>query len=120
MERFEQSSTLSEAVKQKYREALKNLRLPYWDYFRPRGYHVTMLGLFKDKKTYAPYDYHVPWIFTLPKVMIKTLPDNELKLQDNPFYSYKFSEEDRKAIDWSHVLEVSIYWNMNGIGVLIR
>lgn len=32
--------------------------------------------------------------------MVKTLPDNELKLMDNPFFQYKFASTDIKPEEW--------------------
>lgn len=90
VERFERSTKLSEADKQIYRDALKQLRLPYWDYFRPRAVSA------KRK----PFDYHVPWIFTFPHVMVKTLPDNEIRSLENPFFNYKFGKDDLTEEEW--------------------
>ncbi len=61
-----------------------------------------MPGVFKDNKTVSPYDYHMPQIFTLPEVMIKTLPDNELKPMINPFFKYDFAPGDLNPEEWEH------------------
>lgn len=81
-------------------DAAKQFRLPYWDYYRPRGYQTTFPGVSKGKTTTAPFDYRLPQIFTLPEVMVKTLPDNELKAVANPFWQYKFAAGDLKPNEW--------------------
>lgn len=101
VERFEKSARLSVAEKKAYRDALKMFRLPYWDYFRARDRQkLRFPGVIKDGQTTAPFDFHVPRIFTVPKVMIRTLPDNELELMDNPFFNYKFQVGDLSDDDW--------------------
>lgn len=52
------------------------------------------------KTTTAPFDYHLPQIFTLPEIMVKTLPDNELKAVVNPFWQYKFDAGDLSTSEW--------------------
>lgn len=107
---------MSAAEKQKYADAAKQFRLPYWDYYRPRDYQTTFPGVFDGQTTTAPFDYHLPQIFTLSEVMVKTLPDNELKALPNPFWQYKFGAGDLKAHDWQisgidvSVLIPSLLW----------
>ena len=59
-----------------------------------------MPGVFDGEKTTAPYDYHMPQIFTLPQVMVKTLPDNKLVPMTNPFFQYKFADTDLTEKEW--------------------
>ncbi|KAM5523936.1 Tyrosinase 5 [Fusarium oxysporum f. sp. phaseoli] len=99
-ERFSRSNKVSEADKKKYTAAAKKFRLPYWDYYRPRDYNVTIPGVVDGNTTTSPYDYHAPKIFTVKKVMVKVLPDNELKAMDNPFFNYQFEAADSSRIQW--------------------
>ena len=115
-ERFNRSDKLSAHEKQAYIEAAKQFRLPYWDYYRPRNYKVTVPGVFDGEITTAPYDYHMPQIFTLPKVMIKTLPDNELREMDNPLFKYDFAESDLSPAEWkASTLDVSFMFAAQAI-----
>lgn len=91
---------MTAAEKQAYANAAKQFRLPFWDYYRPRGYQTTFPGVADGQKKTAPFDYGLPQIFTLPEVMIRTLPDNDLKALPNPFWQYKFSAGDLNARDW--------------------
>lgn len=101
-ERFSRSQNISQSEKKDYINAAKEFRLPYWDYYRPRDVSVWIAGVFPDKdfKTQTPYDFHMPKIFTEPIVMVKTLPDNDLKPMDNPFYEFKFQEKDLSDEEW--------------------
>ncbi|KXJ86569.1 hypothetical protein Micbo1qcDRAFT_208983 [Microdochium bolleyi] len=100
-ERFSRSPDVSAEDKQRYTAAARHFRLPYWDYYRPRGYEVTFLGVTDGSSTTAPYDYHAPQIFTLPEVMVRRLPDNELINMPNPFYRFDFKTEEAKKIAWN-------------------
>ena len=99
-ERFGRSEKLSPTRKKEYVEAAKLFRLPYWDYYRPRDYKVTMPGVFKNHKTTSPYDYHMPQIFTLEDLMVKTLPDEKLVPMSNPFLQYRFVDSDLTKKEW--------------------
>lgn len=57
-------------------------------------------GVSSGKTTTAPFDYRLPQIFTLPEIMVKTLPDNELKAMLNPFWQYKFAAGDLSSNEW--------------------
>ncbi|KPM45160.1 hypothetical protein AK830_g1416 [Neonectria ditissima] len=100
--RFSDSPGVTEEDKQTYIAAAKKFRLPYWDYYRPRGYEVTFPGVVDGTTTTSPYDYHAPQIFTLPEVMVKRLPDNKLVNMPNPFFQYAFDVDDSKKIQWEH------------------
>lgn len=98
VERFAASKRLSDSEKKAYSDAVNEFRLPYWDYYRPRNYEFDMSGPQSDQT--KPYDYSMPQIFTLPEVMVKTLPDNEIKPMANPFYNYKFHTDEFKPEQW--------------------
>jgi tyrosinase len=78
------------ANKQTYRDAVKKFRLPYWDYYRPRGKAVTFPGVVNKGTTTANYDFSVPQIFTVAKVMLKTPAKNQLESKDNPLHLFNF------------------------------
>lgn len=96
----------------KYRKALEQFRLPFWDYYRPRAKRLTpMPGVF-DGSTSFPYDFSLPQIFCVPTVMVR-YPDDDtmLKSLDNPLYNHKFSKLGAKdnakgmtAKDWKLAL----------------
>ncbi|KAF5558860.1 tyrosinase precursor (monophenol monooxygenase) [Fusarium phyllophilum] len=98
--RFSESN-IPDEQKKKYLAAAQQFRLPYWDYFRPRAYtKTTFPGVTnpKDGTTTAPYDWSAPQIFTLPEVMVRRLPDNELIPMANPFFQFEFSSDQLNKI----------------------
>jgi tyrosinase len=99
-ERFSRSTKITSERKQKYDEAVKSFRLPYWDYYRPRDGPTTFPGVKDGPRTDAPYNYRAPWIFTEPQIMVKTLPDDELKPMDNPFLQWKFASGGLSDKEW--------------------
>lgn len=116
-QRFGKSDKVSPEQKEKYLKAAKQFRLPFIDYFRPRGYARMIPGKreFDDptpiggmyprlrgtaQMTWVPYDYSLPQIFTLPKIMVKTLPNNELKAVRNPFFSFDIPEGSISELEW--------------------
>jgi tyrosinase len=87
--------------KQIYRTALKKFRLPYWDYYKPRGGQVSFVGVMKEEKTTFPYDYRIPDIFTKDTIMIRTVETkNEPRPMPNPLMSFKFPPEESDASIW--------------------
>ena len=52
--------SFTEPFKSQYREAALRFRLPYWDYYRPRGYDATFPGVRKEGETYFEIDFAVP------------------------------------------------------------
>lgn len=88
-----------------YLDAVAQFRLPFWDYFRPRGGAVEFPGIggVVDKgSTSFPYDYSLPRIFTEKTISARFYPNNELKsLGRNPFHSHKFSDEEASKIEWN-------------------
>ncbi|KAF5719305.1 tyrosinase precursor (monophenol monooxygenase) [Fusarium globosum] len=98
--RFSESN-IPDEQKKKYLEAAKQFRLPYWDYYRPRAYtKPTFPGITnpKDGTTTGPLEWGAPQIFTMPEVMVKRLPDNELIPMANPFFQFAFSPEQLSKI----------------------
>ncbi|KAK3717680.1 hypothetical protein LTR37_005747 [Vermiconidia calcicola] len=79
-----------QANKQTYREAAKKFRMPYWDYYRPRGKDVTFPGVISKGTTSAKFDFSLPQIFAVEKVMLKTPTKNQLELHDNPLHLFSF------------------------------
>ena len=84
------AETFPSANKQIYRDAAKKFRLPYWDYYRPRGKNATFPGVVNKGTTTAKYDFSVPQIFTVEKIMLKTPEKNQLTSQDNPLHLFNF------------------------------
>ena len=84
------AETFPEANKQTYRDAAKKFRLPYWDYYRPRGKTATFPGVVNNGTTSFKYDFSVPQIFTVGKIMLKTPEKNQLTSQDNPLHLFSF------------------------------
>ncbi|KAI9663307.1 MAG: hypothetical protein M1831_002591 [Alyxoria varia] len=84
-----------------YLDKVTEFRLPFWDYYRPRGGPVTFPGVIDEGKTSFPYDYRLPKIFTEKNLFARLYPDNTLKpLPRNPFQYYKFVDEDSRQIEW--------------------
>ena len=76
---------------QKYRDAAQRFRLPYWDYYRPRGNKADFPGVRLGKgRTSFNYDFSIPQIFTLEQVIVRTPEKDELELRDNPMNFFKF------------------------------
>jgi tyrosinase len=98
--RFGRSSKLTEREKQDYVEAVRQFRLPYWDYYRPRGSSIEIPGVVEDGRTISPYNYRAPLVFTLPRIMVKALPDNEPRAIKNPLFQWEFLEADLSADEW--------------------
>ncbi|KAG8355486.1 hypothetical protein FVEN_g6792 [Fusarium venenatum] len=92
--RFSESD-IPDEQKNKYLAAAHQFRLPYWDYYRPRGDKVIIPGVTnpKDGTTTSPYDWGAPQIFTLPEIMVRRLPDNKLIAMANPFFKFQFNSE---------------------------
>jgi len=80
--------------RERYLKAAKEFRLPYLDYFRPRGGEVTFPGrrVGNSTRTSFPYDFRLPDIFNEKKIALKLAPRDTLTPdQDNPLYSFKFA-----------------------------
>lgn len=84
-----------------YLDAALDFRLPYWDYFRPRGGPVEFPGVIDKGTTRFPYDYSLPRIFTEQTVSARYPPNNELRsLSRNPFQSHEFINDESSKIEW--------------------
>ena len=89
------------SVRAEYRDAVAQFRLPYWDYYRPRGGPVTFPGIVDKGTTSFPYDYSLPRIFTEKSVSARFPPNNELKsLRRNPFHFHPFDDKESSRIEW--------------------
>lgn len=84
----------SETTRKEYLDAAKQFRMPYWDYFRPRGGKVTFPGIINKEKgtTTYPFDYSAPRIFTDEKIMLRQPPLNKSEPITNPFWHFVFSK----------------------------
>lgn len=78
----------------KYQEAAQHFRLPYWDYFRPRGWDCEFPGVTQrgGTMTKASVDFDIPKIFTMDKVMVRTPAKDERFLMQNPLRCYTFPD----------------------------
>ena len=84
-----------------YLDAVAQFRLPFWDYFRPRGGPVRFPGIVDEGTTVFPYDYSLPRIFTEHSVSAHFYPNNQLKsLGRNPFHFHEFSDKESSRIEW--------------------
>ena len=97
---------------QKHIDAVKEFRLPYWDYYRPRDYYIEFPGITDEAgrvSTAYPFDFGVPQIFTLEKVIIR-LPSGKLKLESNPLCTFWFPLGDAiPEKQWNQMsMEVSV------------
>jgi len=104
------------AVRAVYQEAAKNFRLPYWDYFRPRGGKVQFPGIIDGEgDTSYPYDFSMPRVLTEEWVMVRTTPNNELVKVRNPLNSYSFPQEQSKTIpdaEWELLFKAKVKNNL--------
>ena len=94
----------SDKFREQYIEAALQFRLPFWDYFRPRGGPVEFPGVIDKGTTTFDYDYSVPRIFTEVDVKVRRPPGNELEsLTRNPFNYFDLKSADIiKDEDWNH------------------
>lgn len=93
----------------RWKAAVQEFRLPYWDWLRPRAKQVghTVIGIGKDGKPQSPFDY----LFDLPRILkekqvtvylpSRRAPDEEKKLKSipNPLYSFSFENSKTKIPD---------------------
>lgn len=89
------ANTYNQPHRERYLSACKEFRLPYMDYFRPRGGKVEFPGVVNGRQgtTSFPYDFRLPDIFNVQKVTIRAAPDDELDVNfENPLYTYKFTD----------------------------
>lgn len=101
-------------VKSRYLAAAQKFRLPYFDYFRPRGpgFSVAELKGFTrqddgtERLTSYAHDFRLPEIFNIKEVTVRLYPDNVPKSVDNPLYAYKFKEPEKSFT--SHDLDALV------------
>ena len=81
-------------------QAVKDFRLPFWDYLRPRGGNTRFPGVKDDKYGTTGYgwDFSIPYILEVERIMVfqpfdKSKPDrkeDELSEIDNPLFKFTF------------------------------
>ena len=87
-----------------YYAAVRSWRIPYWDYFRPRGAPVTWRAVGLNDMTNSDYDCGIPDVFTFPMLMIRTSLSGNLVPYPNPLQKFKFPAENDGGLnrnDWS-------------------
>lgn len=96
---------LPEAERADQIKAANNFRLPYWDYWKPRGGFVTFPGIVNNngKATSYDYDFRIPDIFVAIKVMVRKPEASELVPIDNPLAFFNFPKEEPNEV-WGN------YW----------
>ena len=98
-----------ENKRQKYFDAVKKWRLPYWDYYRPRGGAVSFPGVDKnfdetEKITTFDYDCGAPTILTIPQVMVRTTEKDELEPLANPLVTFHLPQQHGlSSDDWERL-----------------
>jgi tyrosinase len=83
----------------RWTDAAKHFRLPYWDYYRPRGRRSSFPG------GTASYDFSVPKTITEPNIMLfrpgATADEEKVrKRTKNPLYSYEFPQDNFMKQQW--------------------
>ena len=74
--------------------AVSRFRLPFWDYFQPRGSHVNFSG------TSFAYDFALPSIFTTPEVRVLRPKEENWEIVQNPLYTFLFPDAAAAEIPW--------------------
>jgi tyrosinase len=84
----------------------QKFRLPYFDYYRPRSHTTTTFpGITEGQTTSFPYDFSLPQIFTLEKVMLMKPGATALSLEDNPLNYFNFPSSGMIPIsEWDAVV----------------
>lgn len=89
-------------VRARYQAALKEFRLPYWDYYRPREKkRTTFPGVTGASGTTSfPYDYYMPKIFTTQSITVRRTTDDKLvTLSENPLFRFEFPDKNTGGFD---------------------
>lgn len=85
------AGTFPAANRQSYLNAVQKSRMPYIDYSRPRAHkNVTIPAVQGNGATTIPWDFSIPQILTVEKIMLRTPTNNALTLSDNPLYTFDF------------------------------
>jgi tyrosinase len=85
------ANTYDTAHRQKYLDAAKAFRLPYFDYFRPRGGKVHFPGVVADKMmTEFDFDFTLPAVFNEKDINILAAPADTPTPIGNPLYAFSF------------------------------
>ena len=89
--------------KRVYQEAVKNFRLPFIDYHRPRNYDATFPGVVDPNRGSSsyPYDFSLPQILTLANVTVRDFPADNIRTISNPLASYRFPAASVSEQEWS-------------------
>ncbi|KAI0482566.1 hypothetical protein GGR56DRAFT_620540 [Xylariaceae sp. FL0804] len=86
--------------RKRYEQAALDFRLPYWDYYRPRGGRVNFPGVIENGYTSYSYDYSCPIAFTMEEVNVLMYPDNQPVTMDNPLHHWTFEKDFVPESDW--------------------
>jgi tyrosinase len=84
---------------EKYFDAVRRWRLPYWDYYRPRGGPVSWGSVGRDNRTSFDYDCGIPDVFTFPFLKIRTTLKGDTAPFANPLLKFKFPAEEDGGLD---------------------
>ena len=99
-----------------YVQAVRDFRLPFWDYLRPRGGNTRFPGVKDDEYGTTGYgwDFSIPYILEVEKVMVympfdKSKPEKseaELQEMDNPLFKFSFPKSDGiNDTEWNNLLK---------------
>ncbi|KAK8054725.1 Tyrosinase, partial [Apiospora phragmitis] len=86
--------------REKYHQAALEFRMPYWDYYRPRGPRVNFPGIIKNGMTSFAYDYSCPIAFTVDKINVRAAPDDKWMAMGNPLHHWDFEKDFVPEKDW--------------------
>lgn len=100
---LEIANSYNEPFKSEYVKAVDEFRLPFWDYFRPRGGRVVFPGIHGDEKTSFPYDYNLPRVLRDSNLMVNKAPDNKRDQISNPFCTFLFVDDKIPPSEWDYM-----------------
>lgn len=86
--------------RERYHQAALEFRMPYWDYYRPRGPRVNFPGVIKKGMTSFAYDYSCPIAFTVENINVRTAPDDKWTPMSNPLHHWEFEKDFVPEKDW--------------------
>ena len=100
------------AEKEKYKAAAQKFRLPYWDYFRPRGGPVRFPGIVDGGSTTFRYNFNLPRIMWEDELTVKRWDSDKPVRFPNPFRFFKFpSKGGIPGDNWS-ILDRNVSLNL--------